>query len=80
MLAAYQTGRSDLALQAYALLGRIAAAHTQIVALSNRLAAVSHAALGVGVALAARRPTTRSPGPTGGSITIDSWVWATRRC
>ena len=38
------------------LIGRIAEAYAQTVALSNRFAAVSHAAMGVGVGLAARRP------------------------
>ena len=39
-----------------ALLGRITEAYAQTVALSNRFAAVSHAAMGVVVSLAARRP------------------------
>jgi len=38
------------------LLSHIAEAYAQTVALSNRFAAVSHAAMGVGVGLAARRP------------------------
>ena len=49
-----------------ALLGRIAEAYAQTVALSNRFAAVSHAATGVGVALAARRQ--RAPGGRGGRL------------